>query len=171
MSSRLLFGYLALALGSVVLAAVVLLAIRILTLDTPTPPAPKTKAPHYVVKRGDTLSEVVERTGVAMQQLERLNPVLDPQALSVGERIRLRASAPRRVAGRARNRRRGLGDAVTRAVKAVALPRRRYYVVKRGDGMTAIAEKIGVPVYRVIELNRGIRPDKLVPGQRIKVRR
>ncbi len=170
MSPRLLFGYLALGLGAVVLAGVFLLVIRILTLETPGPPAPKTQAPYYVVKRGDTLSGIVERTGITIEQLERLNPVLDPQALPVGERLRLRASAPPPGAGRARNRR-VRDDAVTQAVVATALPRRNYYVVKQGDELTGIAEKAGLPVYRVIELNRGIRPDKLMPGQRIRLRR
>lgn len=163
-----LFDYLALGLGTVVLLAVFLLAIRILTLETPEPPAPKTNAPYYVVRRGDTLSEIVERTGIAREQLERLNPVLDPQALSPGQRIRLRASAPPPETLGARNRRRG--DAVTQAV-GVALPRERYYVVKQGDELSGIAEKTRVPVYRLIELNRGIRADQLMPGQRIRVRR
>ncbi len=170
MSYRLLFGYVALALGTVVVAGVFLLAIRILTLETPKPPTPKTKAPYYVVRRGDTLSEIAERTGVPTEQLERLNTVLDPQALSPGARIRLRASAPPYVPGGGRRRRRVRGDAVTQAL-AVALPRRRYYVVKQGDLLTDIAKKTRVPIYRLIELNRGIRPDQLVPGQRIKVRR
>lgn len=171
MSSRLLFGYLAVALVTLFLVGVFLLAIRILTLETPKPPAPKTKAPYYVVRRGDTLSEIAERTGVAREQLEQLNPVLDPLALSPGERLRLRASAPPSVDGRARNRRRVRDDAITQAVMATAPPPRRYYVVEQGDELSGIAEKTRVPVYRLIALNRGIRPDKLVPGQRIKVRR
>ncbi len=171
MSYRRLFGYLVAALGAIALGLVLLLVIRFLTLETPAPPAPKTKAPYYVVRRDDTLSAISERTGIAVEELERLNPVLDPQALSPGERIRLRASVPPYVPGRARKRRQAPDDALTQAVAAAALPRRRYYVVKQGDDLTAIAEKVRLPVFRIIELNRGIRPDKLVPGQRIKVRR
>lgn len=171
MSYRRLFGYLTLVLGTVFLVVLVLLAIRILSLETPKPPAPKTKAPYYVVRRGDTVSEIVERTGVPTQELGELNPELDPQALSVGERLRLRASAPPPGARSARRQRRVPNDAVTQAVRATAVPRPSYYVVKQGDQLAAIAKRVRVPVNRVIELNRGIRPNRLVPGQRINLRR
>ena len=169
MSSR-LFGCLALALGTVVIAVVLVLAIRILTLETPSPPAPKTRAPYYVVRQGDTLSLIAERTGITMDELERLNPDLDPEALSLGARIRLRASVPPYRAARTRNRRR-TGDAVSHALTAARPPPRRYYVVRSGDDMTAISVKTRVPLDRLIALNRGIRPAQLKPGQRIKVRR
>jgi LysM repeat protein len=64
---------------------------------TPTPTggksakAKKSKAPRfYVVKSGDTPSSIAVKTGVPLSQIEQLNPSLDPQALSLGERIRLR---------------------------------------------------------------------------------
>jgi LysM repeat protein len=52
---------------------------------------PKSKGPRfYTVKAGDTPSAIAERTGVALTTIEQLNPSLDPQALSPGERIKLR---------------------------------------------------------------------------------
>jgi LysM repeat protein len=44
----------------------------------------------YTVKAGDTPSGIAERTGVPLAQLLELNPDLDPQSLTVGEKIRLR---------------------------------------------------------------------------------
>jgi LysM repeat protein len=44
----------------------------------------------YRVRLGDTLGLIAERTGVPVEQLEALNPELDPQNLIVGQRIRLR---------------------------------------------------------------------------------
>lgn len=65
---------------------------------TPTPTsskkgsaAKKSKAPrYYVVKSGDTPTAIALKTGVPLTQIEQLNPSLDPQALTLGERIRLR---------------------------------------------------------------------------------
>jgi LysM repeat protein len=44
----------------------------------------------YRVRRGDTLSRIAVRTGVAVTQLETLNPGLDPNSLRPGQRVKLR---------------------------------------------------------------------------------
>jgi LysM repeat protein len=44
----------------------------------------------YTVKPGDTPSGIAEKTGVPLATLQRLNPQLDPQSLSPGQKIRLR---------------------------------------------------------------------------------
>jgi LysM repeat protein len=51
----------------------------------------KSKGPRfYTIKSGDTPSAIAEKTGVPLTTIEQLNPSLDPQALSPGERIKLR---------------------------------------------------------------------------------
>jgi hypothetical protein len=54
------------------------------TTSTAQPPS------FYVVQEGDSLSKIAAKTGVAMGQLEALNPNVDPNVLHVGERLRLR---------------------------------------------------------------------------------
>jgi LysM repeat protein len=49
-------------------------------------------------------------------------------------------------------------------------PRRRLYTVKLNDSLGAIAEKTGVPVERLEELNPELDPQALVVGQKIKLR-
>ena len=44
----------------------------------------------YTVRPGDTPSTIAERTGVALEELEALNPDIDPQQLAPGQRLRLR---------------------------------------------------------------------------------
>lgn len=44
----------------------------------------------YVVKAGDTLGSIAEKTGVPVEKLQELNPELDPQALVSGQKIKLR---------------------------------------------------------------------------------
>lgn len=42
------------------------------------------------VKPGDTLGAISERTGVSISQLQQLNPDLNPQALTVGQTVKLK---------------------------------------------------------------------------------
>ena len=60
---------------------------------TPTP-TKKQKARkarrRYTVKAGDTPSSIAEKTDVPLSQIQELNPDLDDQTLSVGQRIKLR---------------------------------------------------------------------------------
>jgi LysM repeat protein len=42
------------------------------------------------VRAGETPSSIALKYGVTVKQLEKLNPDMDPQALTVGERLRLR---------------------------------------------------------------------------------
>jgi LysM repeat protein len=44
----------------------------------------------YIVKTGDTLGSIAEKTGIPVEKLQELNPELDPQALVSGQKIKLR---------------------------------------------------------------------------------
>lgn len=49
------------------------------------------RAPRfYVVKPGDTLSQIAAKTHHSTTALERLNPSISPNALQTGQRLRLR---------------------------------------------------------------------------------
>src|SRR4051794_34913583 len=41
----------------------------------------------YTVHTGDTLSAIAEKTGVPLDEIERLNPGLDAQTLHAGQKI------------------------------------------------------------------------------------
>jgi LysM repeat protein len=63
------------------------------TRTTATAPArrPPARRPRfYTVKPGDILSTIAGQTGVSEQQIEELNPNVDPQALVPGQRLRVR---------------------------------------------------------------------------------
>ena len=57
---------------------------------TPTPERERRGPRRYRVKEGDTPSSIAEKTGVPLADILRLNPDLDPQALSPGQRLKLR---------------------------------------------------------------------------------
>jgi LysM repeat protein len=44
----------------------------------------------YVVQSGDTLGGIAEKTGVSVETLQELNPNVDPQALTSGQRLKLK---------------------------------------------------------------------------------
>lgn len=45
---------------------------------------------YYTVQSGDTFSAIAAKLGTTSAQLEQLNPTVDPSALHVGERIRVK---------------------------------------------------------------------------------
>lgn len=48
-------------------------------------------AKFYVVKHGDTLSSISQKTGVSIQTLQSLNhSLVDPNSLHIAQRLRLR---------------------------------------------------------------------------------
>jgi LysM repeat protein len=61
--------------------------------DTPTarPAAtqPRSGAAIVVVRAGDTLDGIARRTGTTVEAILRLNPGIDPEALRVGQSVRV----------------------------------------------------------------------------------
>jgi LysM repeat protein len=51
---------------------------------------PKTHKKKYEVEAGDTLTTISKKTGIPVARLKQLNPDLDPQALQVGQELKLR---------------------------------------------------------------------------------
>jgi LysM repeat protein len=44
----------------------------------------------YVVQNGDTLTSIAHKTGVSVVRIQALNPHVDPQILTSGQKLRLR---------------------------------------------------------------------------------
>jgi LysM repeat protein len=49
-------------------------------------------------------------------------------------------------------------------------PRRSTYTVRSGDALSLIAERTGVSVERLMELNEGLDAGSLTPGQKLRLR-
>lgn len=56
-----------------------------------TRPVRHVRAPPraYVVKAGDTLTVISDKTGVSLDTIQQLNPDVDPNALQTGQRLTL----------------------------------------------------------------------------------
>jgi LysM repeat protein len=61
--------------------------------DGPTAPPSAAQArpgaTTVVVRAGDTLDGIARRTGTSLEAILRLNPGIDPEALRVGQRVRV----------------------------------------------------------------------------------
>ena len=58
--------------------------------DTPERKPKRASGSTYTVKTGDTLGSISEKTGVNVEELQELNPQLDPQALVSGQKLKIR---------------------------------------------------------------------------------
>ena len=109
------------------------------------------KQKYYTVKRGDSLSSIAERFGVTVAQLREWNGI-EADNINAGVRIAVDASASRRVS------------------KSESKPevKTSTYTVKKGDGLGAIAERHGMTLQEIRELN-GLKDNNIQAGQKLKV--
>jgi|SRR6185436_15540741 len=94
----------------------------------------------YTVQKGDTLSEIAERFGVALKTLEAANPqIKNPDLIFPGQVI------------------------------IVPTPQFEY-IVQKGDTLSEIAERFGVSLKALEAANPQIKnPDLIFPGQHIHI--
>ena len=58
--------------------------------ETSPDEAERPRRRNYTVKAGDNLDLIAEKTGVPVETLQEINPEVDPQALVIGQTIKLR---------------------------------------------------------------------------------
>lgn len=57
----------------------------------------------------------------------------------------------------------------TRSAAGHGAPATRTYVIQPGDNLSSVAQKTGVPLARIEQLNPGVNPQSLHAGQRIRL--
>jgi LysM repeat protein len=62
------------------------------------------------------------------------------------------------------------GNTTTGGTTTTATGRRRFYRIREGDTLEAIAERFDTTVDDLLQLNPGIDANSLTPGQRIRIR-
>ncbi len=111
-------------------------------IPTATPTVTASPTPIvYVVQQGDTLSRIAQRFGVSVDEL-RLANRLTSDILRVGQELVI----PRE------------GESITRT-----------YIVQPGDTLYLIAERFGVSVDDIVQLNPTINPNSLQVGQELLI--
>ncbi len=111
--------------------------------------APAARAQAVVVKAGETLSEIAERHGVSLSRLMQTNGISDPDLVVVGQRLTIPGGS-----GRAGGSASARGGRVT---------------VQEGDTLSAIAERHGVGLTRLMQANGISDADLVVVGERLTI--
>ncbi len=104
---------------------------------------------YWVVRRGQTYSQIAEETGLSVDQLRTFNPSVEPELIVPGQRLKLRLHVPPPPPKR-------LGP--------------RFWRVRRGQSFGSIAAKTGRTVSRLRQLNPKLKPETLQPGDRVRLR-
>lgn len=115
----------------------------------PTPAPAPTTSDTYTVVAGDTLSGIAARYGTTYQALAALNGIADPNKIYPGQVLKIKGSAP--------------------APKPAAKPAAGTYTVKKGDTLSGIAAKYGTTYQQLAKINGIPDPNKIYPGQVIKL--
>ena len=102
-------------------------------------------ATYYTVKSGDTLSGIAAKYGTTYQKLAAINGISNPNKIYPGQKIKISGGSSG-------------GSSAT------------YYTVKSGDTLSGIAAKYGTTYQKLASMNGIANPNKIYPGQKIRVR-
>ena len=106
--------------------------------------------PYWTVQAGDTYAAISAKTGLTIAQLEAFNPNVDPVALLPGQRLNLWRYPPK---------------------PKPKPPGPQFWTVRTGDSFGLIAAKTGISLATLEQLNPGLKPSTLQPGDQVRLRR
>ncbi len=126
--------------------------------SAPPPSSPSDR--EYVVRSGDTLSEIAARNGVDLGRLIQANlQIRNPHLIQPGQVIRLPGGSAARQP-----------TAAPPATQPAPPPSGREHRVRIGDTLSGIARQYGTSVDAILRANPGIaNPNLIYPGQRIVI--
>ncbi len=122
------------------------LVIPVPGLDNPeqqdSAPLPTTTV--HTVRKGDTLAAIATRYSVTVDQIVEWNDLGNADRITVGQKLVIRGGSPEKTA-------------------------QLIYTVRKGDTLSAIADRFGVTVSQVMDWNGIDDPNAIQPGQVLKL--
>lgn len=109
-------------------------------------PQVTTKPKYHKVTKGETLGSIARKYGVTVKQLVSWNNLSNPDALKLGQNLKV-------------------GTTKSSSTSSSA----KTHTVSKGDTLGSIARKYGVTVKQLIEWNKLSNPDALKLDQKLKV--
>ncbi len=104
----------------------------------------------YVVKKGDTVSDLATRFGSSTGEIKKLNGLTNPHRIKKGQKLKIPARG---------------GNGGKEKIKGKWVT----YVVKKGDSLWNIAKAFGVLMEKLIQWNNLVTPSRLRIGDRIRI--
>lgn len=101
----------------------------------------------YIVKKGDTLSEIAMKYNVRVNEIARENQIKNVNLIYPGQRLIIKTEA--------------MGTEMGHLC----------YKVVRGDTLYSISRRFNVPIASIVMLNRIQNPNLIYPGQCLKINR
>lgn len=95
----------------------------------------------YIVKKGDTLSKIANQYGINYMDLAKYNNIANPNLILVGQKLKIPSKN-----------------------------NIQYYIVKKGDNLTKIANKYNTTVKQLVLWNNLVNPNIIVVGQKLRVK-
>lgn len=123
-------------------------AVGSVNVPKPTPTTPASPTGTYTVVKGDTLSSIAAKYGTSYQELARINGIADPNVIYPGQVLRLSGGS---------------------TAKPTPAPAGGSYTVVSGDTLSGIAQRYNTNWQTLQQLNGLADPNKIYPGQKLKV--
>ncbi len=125
--------------------------LRVLTNSTvPGTEERGTGSITYIVRRGNTLSQIARAYHVSVQHIVEINDIPDPDLIYPGQKLRITESDVTDL------------SPVDNTIQV-------YYVVKDGDTLYGIARRFGITLNEILQYNDIPNPNLIYPGQTIKI--
>ena len=120
-------------------------------VPTPAQPTPGPVAGifTYVVRSGETLFSIADRYGSSVDELVRLNNLVDADGIQAGQKLKIPGDAPQ--------------------VVSPATPGPIVHVVQSGETLRSIALAYGVTTQEIMSANGITDPNRILVGQRLTI--
>jgi membrane-bound lytic murein transglycosylase D len=107
---------------------------------------------YHVVGRGDTLWDIAQIYGTSVRVIQSVNGLASVRSLQVGQRLEIPDKS-----------------FASRAKKRVVKKRRLYHLVRRGETLSAIADRYGVSPAAIQRANAIRNRHRIRAGQRLRI--
>lgn len=116
-------------------------------INVDNPQLPSVNINYIIVKRGDTLSEIAERYNTSYSYLAKINNIVNPNLIYVGERIYVPT----------------LNNSKLNDTSHI------LYIIKSGNTLSGISRLYGVSVDTLAELNNISDPNLIYAGEILRI--
>jgi membrane-bound lytic murein transglycosylase D len=106
----------------------------------------------YVVRKGDTVSEIAKAFGTTAAEIRRLNGLERQAKIYVGQKLRVRPG----------------GSTLTSSSKS-SKTGSDFYIVRKGDTLWDIARRLGLTINNLLRLNNLDAKSRIYPGQKLLI--